>query len=108
MFEISASPSILLDPILPIFQTQVLTLGSLGQVQTDEGYADDAVETYLQVLSLQEAADPDEVADAHVQASVVGRQTLETILHMCGEWGAARTDPLKISLLRSNRVNLLK
>ncbi|CAM9436145.1 unnamed protein product, partial [Hapterophycus canaliculatus] len=46
---------------------KVLTLGSLGQVQTEEGYADEAVDTYLQVLSLQEAEDPDEVADAHVQ-----------------------------------------
>ncbi len=40
---------------------------SLGQVQTEEGYSDDAVETYLQILSLQEDEDPDEVADAHVQ-----------------------------------------
>lgn len=39
-------------------------------MQTEEGYSDDAVETYLQVLALQEDEDPDEVADAHVQASV--------------------------------------
>lgn len=51
--------------------TQISTLVSLGQVQTEEGYSDDAVETYLQVLSLQEDEDPDEVADAHVQASGV-------------------------------------
>lgn len=38
-------------------------------MQTEEGYSDDAVQTYLQVLSLQEDEDPDEVADAHVQAS---------------------------------------
>ncbi|CAM9520511.1 unnamed protein product, partial [Ectocarpus sp. 13 AM-2016] len=49
---------------------KVSTLVSLGQVQTEEGYSDDAVETYLQVLSLQQDEDPDEVADAHVQASV--------------------------------------
>lgn len=50
---------------------QVSTLVSLGQVQTEEGYSDDAVETYLQVLSLQQDEDPDEVADAHVQVSGV-------------------------------------
>lgn len=54
--------------LTPIFgHAQISTLVSLGQVQTEEGYSDDAVDTYLQVLSLQEDEDPDEVADAHVQ-----------------------------------------
>lgn len=52
---------------LPLDNAQISTLVSLGQVQTEEGYSDDAVETYLRVLSLQEEEDPDEVADAHVQ-----------------------------------------
>lgn len=39
----------------------------LGQVQTEEGHPHDAVDTYLQVLRLQEHEDPDEVADAHFQ-----------------------------------------
>lgn len=43
------------------------TLVSLGQVQTEEGHPHDAVDTYLQVLRLQEHEDPDEVADAHFQ-----------------------------------------
>lgn len=51
---------------------------SLGQVQTEEGYSSDAVETYLQVLALQEDEDPDEVADAHVQARGVRSSTLYT------------------------------
>lgn len=46
---------------------QISTLMSLGQVQTEEGYSDHAVDTYLQILSLQEDEEPDEVADAHVQ-----------------------------------------
>eukprot|EP00903_Cladosiphon_okamuranus_P019910 g18299.t1 len=49
---------------------KVSTLLSLGQVQTEEGYSSDAVETYLKVLSLQEDEDPDEVADAHVQVAI--------------------------------------
>lgn len=40
---------------------------SLGQVQTEEGRPHDAVDTYRQVLRLQEHEDPDEVADAHFQ-----------------------------------------
>lgn len=57
--------------LVTLIRSQVSTLVSLGQVQTEEGYSDDAVETYLQVLSLQQDEDPDEVADAHVQASGV-------------------------------------
>lgn len=53
--------------------TQVSTLVSLGQVQTDEGRPEDAVETYLQVLRLQEHEDADEVAEAHLQARHVRR-----------------------------------
>ncbi|CAM9188023.1 unnamed protein product [Scytosiphon promiscuus] len=60
---------------------KVLTLNSLGQVQTEEGFADEAVETYLQVLSLQEAEDPDEIADAHVQASLVALSMLYSHNH---------------------------
>lgn len=50
---------------------------SLGEVQTEEGHTEDAVETYLQVLGLQlesvdeDPPDPFEVANAHVQASTV-------------------------------------
>lgn len=70
---------------------------SLGQVQTEEGYSSDAVETYLQVLLLQEDEDPDEVADAHVQASGVyvssshaHRQTreFESVSIWCGGSGS--------------------
>ncbi|CAM9888718.1 unnamed protein product [Ectocarpus sp. 6 AP-2014] len=60
---------------------KVSTLVSLGQVQTEEGYSDDAVETYLQVLSLQQDEDPDEVADAHVQASGVAMSLLDSHNH---------------------------
>lgn len=38
-------------------------------MQTEEGHAQDAVETYLQVLALQN--DSDEVANAHVLASII-------------------------------------
>lgn len=57
---------------------------SLGQVQIEEGYSSDAVETYLRVLALQEGEDPDEVADAHVQASLVV-YCYATALDMCAE-----------------------
>lgn len=40
-------------------------------MQTEEGHSHDAVETYLQILELQEDEDPYEVADAHFQASDV-------------------------------------
>lgn len=54
---------------------QVSALVSLGELQTEEGHAQDAVETYLQVLGLREKdqsdEQPDEVADAHVQASII-------------------------------------
>lgn len=56
---------------------------SLGQVQTEEGYASDAVDTYLQVLSLQEDEDPDEVADAHVQASGALQLFASTRTNLC-------------------------
>ena len=50
---------------------QVSALVSLGEVQTEEGHAQDAVETYLQVLALQKVEESDEVANAHVQASII-------------------------------------
>lgn len=62
-------------------------------MQTEEGHPEDAVETYLRVLELQEDEDPYDVADAHVQASTlftrayvridaVGK-TLRCGRHMC-------------------------
>lgn len=48
---------------------QVTTLLSLGQVQAEEGHRHDAVDTYFEVLRLQQNEDADEVADAHFQAS---------------------------------------
>lgn len=57
------------DIHFPIFCSQVSTLASLGQVQTEEDQPDDAVKTYMQILHLQAGEDPDEVADAHFQAS---------------------------------------
>ena len=40
---------------------------SLGQAQAEEGQAEDAVKTFLEVLGLQENEEPDEVAEAHFQ-----------------------------------------
>lgn len=62
----------------PFCNAQVSTLVSLGQVQTEEGYSSDAVETYLRVLALQEDEDSDEVADAHVQASGLRSSSSQT------------------------------
>lgn len=55
--------------VKPLLCRQVSALVSLGEVQTEEGHAQDAVETYLQVLALQN--DSDEVANAHVLASII-------------------------------------
>ena len=40
-------------------------------MQTEEGHAQDAVATYLQVLALQKVKESDEAANAHVQASII-------------------------------------
>lgn len=48
-------------------------------MQTDEGRPDDAVETYLQILHLQEHEDAQEVAEAHLQVRHVLRKGIGAI-----------------------------
>lgn len=80
------SPHNTLDSMNVILITQVSTLVSLGQVQTEEGYSDDAVNTYLQILGLQEDEDPDEVADAHFQVRFPTK-ALRRVEGRPGKWG---------------------
>lgn len=59
---------------------QVSALVSLGQAQAEEGQAEDAVETFLEVLGLQENEEPDEVAEAHFQVCNTRKDRLYSVL----------------------------
>lgn len=55
-------------------------LVSLGQAQAEEGQAEDAVETFLEVLGLQENEKPEEVAEAHFQVRNTRKERLHSVL----------------------------
>lgn len=55
-------------------------LVSLGQAQAEEGQAEDAVKTFLEVLGLQENEAPDEVAEAHFQVCNTRKERLYSVL----------------------------